>query len=191
MLLQIMEAPQQPIMPSGPDKVNLDETTESDYITEEVENVEQYLWSLYPEEAGIIDGTGLTGHVNWNDQYEGDAYVKVAAQNQCGAGVYSDSLYIIVSNPVGFEDITDDLTISIVPNPGNDFFVVNINSGNQKDITLSVLNYLGQQVIEDKQLNVNGDHSISLDLSHTEAGIYFVLIQYDNSRIVRKLMLNK
>jgi len=191
MLLQIIETPQQPVMPFGPDKVNVDETTESDYTIEEVENTEQYLWSLYPEEAGIIDGTGLTGHVVWNDQYEGDAYVKVAAQNQCGTGAHSDSLYIIVSNPVGFEDITDDLTISIVPNPGNDFFVVNINSGNQKDITLSVLNYLGQQVIENKQLNVNGDHSISLDLSHADAGIYFVLIQYDNSRIVRKLMLNK
>lgn len=191
MLLNLIAEVDQAEIPSGPEKVNVDEVTESDYVTEEVEGAEEYFWTLNPAEAGTIESNGLTGHVLWNTEFEGIAFIKVAAINQCGMGAFSDSLYVIVSNPVGLPESINEIDVLISPNPNTGLFNLNINSGIQQEITISVLNYISQQVVPETKINFKGDYHRRIDLSHAKAGIYFVVIQSGNHRIIQKLMINK
>ncbi len=49
-------------------------------------NATSYMWGMTPPAAGVITGSGTTATVNWNDNFAGNAYIQVRAQNACGGG---------------------------------------------------------------------------------------------------------
>lgn len=66
----------------------------STYTTTGAGNASSHEWVLEPAGAGSISGNGLTGIVNWNDTYTGQATVKVRGINSCGEGAYSNTLVV-------------------------------------------------------------------------------------------------
>jgi hypothetical protein len=86
-------------------------------------------------------------------------------------------------------EISDDLSMALVPNPTDGKFTIEIAAGKQQTVQLTVLNYLGQLVADLEKFEVNGRHTVTYDLSLQEAGIYFVMIQNGKNRIVRKLVI--
>lgn len=72
----------------------------------------------------------------------------------------------IVTNVI---DVENDL-MSMYPNPASDLVNIQLN---KKDLTVSVLNYLGQEV---KNVSVEGTE-IALDISVLETGLYFLQIK--------------
>jgi hypothetical protein len=66
------------------------------YTTSGAQYAQSYLWSLTPATAGTISGGGITGIVNWNSTFTGQADISVKGVNECGQGQPSSSLIVSV-----------------------------------------------------------------------------------------------
>ena len=58
-----------------------------------------YVWELVPAGSGEITSNLTEASVNWNNSYTGNAGVVITAQNNCGEGPPSDTLYIYIEAP--------------------------------------------------------------------------------------------
>jgi len=176
MELTFVNSPDDLEMPEGPELVDLKTVTQSEYTTLASQNANTYLWSIYPIEAGIITGNEITGTVNWNIEFEGEAWVKVAGVNNCGIGEFSDSLLVVVSNTVGINDITNN-EIDISPNPNNGIFAVSIPSHVNNTYNVSVINTHGKVVLQSKGIDFSNNAKVSFEISNASSGMYFVIIK--------------
>ncbi len=79
--------------PTGPTTVcaNLVNTS---YSTTGLPGISTYDWLLEPLDAGNVTGTGLTITLAWANEFLGNATLKVAGENDCGTGAYSDQVII-------------------------------------------------------------------------------------------------
>ena len=68
----------------------------SEYTTTGNVEADSYVWTLMPEEAGVIEGIDLVGTVTWNTDYEGEAYVSVQGVNFCGESEPSEEFVVSV-----------------------------------------------------------------------------------------------
>ena len=189
MMLSFNYLPKEPSIPEGPGHINLLSQTQSEYTTTITLDAESYLWSLHPLDAGTISGTGITGTVIWNLQYEGEAWVKVAGVNDCGQSEFSDSLLVVVSNTVGIVDFPKEIYVSVVPNPNNGRFVLNISSPENNTFDVSIINTLGSTVVKSSAISANNSGSKSFEIHDIPDGMYFVIVQDNNTRIVKKLLV--
>jgi len=191
MLLTFHESLPSPAKPDGPDYVDVYTTPSSDYTTQEISGAWYYEWLLDPAEAGTIDGNGFSVTVNWNSDYLGQAQISVSAINECGAGLYSETLDVTIDNTVGIpgnEQIAS--TLRIIPNPNQGLFKLEWNlSGNETSTRLQISNILGEIIYTAEALP--GVSFAELDLSSTKAGLYFAVISNGKDRIVRKLLITK
>ncbi|MFC1733885.1 T9SS type A sorting domain-containing protein [candidate division KSB1 bacterium] len=70
------------------------------YSTLGSSNTTSYYWSLSPTSSGIINGSGTSAVVDWNDSFTGNAYISVQGINNCGSGTPSNDITItIYANP--------------------------------------------------------------------------------------------
>ena len=185
MLLVYTTAPKQPEKPVGPVVINLNEVTITQYTTIDLPEADGYIWYLAPDEAGSISSAGIIGEVTWNDDFEGDAWISVAGTNECGIGVVSDSLQVEVGHFVGIDD-NESSSLSIVPNPNNGIFTINL-SGDMEPGEVLIYNTYGSVVnrimLEKK--------NTSIDLSSLPSGIYFIMLKGSESRIIEKLIIER
>lgn len=85
--------------------------------------------------------------------------------------------------PLGIETESEN-TISLFPNPAQNFFVV---GGLTSSNCLMTLSDLSGKIINRKELNASNN---LVDLSGIRSGIYFVTLEMENNRIVKKLVVN-
>ena len=189
MALSFTYFPVVPSMPTGPELVDLNSVSQSEYESNNVQYVDSYFWSLYPEDAGTISGTEIIGVVDWNIEFVGEAYVKVAGINDCGSGEFSDSLSITVINSVGVIDIQEEISVNIVPNPSSGKFTVAVSSSQQSIFDISIVNQLGKVIIESNEIDFGSVSEKSYEIDNVPAGIYYVIVQNNDSRIVKKLLI--
>ena len=64
------------------------------YSTTGLTGITSYDWVLEPSGAGNVSGTGLTVTVIWSSGFLGEATLKVAGENICGTGAYSNPVNI-------------------------------------------------------------------------------------------------
>jgi len=190
MLLNITFIPDYATMPEGPEQVDLQVVTQSEYTTLPVQDATHYQWELFPLEAGVFSGNATTATVTWNNQYEGEAWVKVSAVNDCGLGGFSDSLLVVVSNPVGIQTNPSVKTV-IAPNPSKGVFVLNISSQIDSEASIVVTNQLGKQVYTNNIFLNKGNVKVAINLSNEQAGLYFISTKTKKSVSVSKLLLIK
>jgi len=66
------------------------------YSIEKISNANSYVWSLTPDTAGFIIGSDTTIYVNFNENYNGKAYLSVKASDGVNYSTSSDSLEITI-----------------------------------------------------------------------------------------------
>ena len=189
MILSFNYFPAMPAMPVGPELVDLNSVTQSEYTTDIIQFADSYSWSLYPPEAGSILGTDVMGTVNWDMEFVGEAWVKVAGENDCGSGEFSDSLLVVVINSVGIANLQEEISVNIVPNPSTGIFTVAVASSKNSIFDISIINQLGETIIKSETIDLSGSSNKSFEIDNVQAGIYFVIVQNNNSRIVKKLLI--
>ncbi len=64
------------------------------YSTTGLTGITSYDWILEPVSAGNVSGTGLNVTVQWTNGFLGDVTLKVAGENICGTGAYSNPINI-------------------------------------------------------------------------------------------------
>lgn len=97
-------------------------------------------------------------------------------------GVLLEDLVINGTLSVSNEELLKSL--SIYPNPSNDIF--NINWNTNEKATISVYNYLGKLIVQEKSSLMN---SHSINLKGYSKGLYLVKIVSDNKQATKKIIL--
>ncbi|PCJ66274.1 MAG: hypothetical protein COA58_05725, partial [Bacteroidetes bacterium] len=97
-----------------------------------------------------------------------EAYYRLLQVDYNGAQEYSEIRVVLFNQDI------DKQTIHVYPNPFTSQVYVNVSGISESDISISVLNIEGKEVIQREVLNVQGLQK--LDLSHLDSGMYFITI---------------
>lgn len=190
MMLSFISEPDMAVIPDGPELVDLDVTASSEYITEFVAGASSYQWSIYPEDAGNIFGSSIVGTVVWNDDFEGNAWIKVAGVNDCGIGIESDSLEVEVGHFVGIYS-QSSAQVVVSPNPTQGLVNIDLQSIEDESIMIEITNQLGVTILSDKVSINNTGTKMQYNLSNQPAGIYYFKIKTSQSNIISKVLLTR
>ncbi len=180
--LSFNEIPSQALTPNGPVQVDLETTTTSVYSTEPVDETDYYAWSVSPATAGVFDGTTTEGTITWDGNYAGTAWIMVTAVNNCGEGNVSDSLQVIVANPVSIDN-NEDANISLLPNPNNGSFTLDLSEF-ESSSNVTIINIIGSEIYS---AIIDGKKVINL--TDIAKGVYFISIENNSNRIVKKMVV--
>jgi hypothetical protein len=103
-------------------------------------------------------------------------------------------IYLKYNPPVNVKENTALFanTTSFYPNPSSSKTSIDITvSQDVAGTTLSVFNSLGAQVMNKEVALHKGKNTVSVDTENLESGIYFVRIVNGESRITKKITINK
>jgi hypothetical protein len=176
-------------MPSGPDSVNLNKVSETEFGVTPVQDAESYGWTIDPVAAGTISGNSVTGTVTWDKTYRGDAFITVKGTNSCGDGTVSDQKTVTLYAPVGIND-QDNSGLRIYPNPTSGKLNIQFPSGSN-GISLRIYNTLGTTVFTETNINSDIKFTKTIDLSGLNAGVYFFKVDLKDGSVIRKIVIEK
>ena len=101
-----------PQKPKG-DSLVFQNTEKTNYEVPFVENANQYIWELSPDEAGSVSGNGYKTSIFWNTNYKDKDKVTLrvkAKNNTCGDSDFSEPLTITIQKAL-------DIKFVQAPNP--------------------------------------------------------------------------
>jgi len=79
--------------------------------------------------------------------------------------------------------------LDVYPNPSRDIFNVSFTSEKAQDITVRVMNMLGEEMIKECVQQHKGEYVKSINLNQYNKGIYLLEIITNNGTINKKLIL--
>lgn len=95
---------------------------------------------------------------------------------------------IEVISTIGIEDLENQLSFNIYPNPADNYVNINIQSADAKDLQINFTNQLGMIVLS-KAVQVNGAFNTQLDLSNLSGGIYLINFNGDQINQTSKVIV--
>ncbi len=141
------------------------------------------------------------GSISWSYQWTaptsslGDATIYTAAlfSNNNGGTTgditVTESLDITISENLDLTELTNELNLSVYPNPAIEEVHVNFNLNEDAAVKIQIIDLAGKytQVIANEMMT-SGEHSISSNLD-LPSGTYLVSIQKGTERLIEKLII--
>lgn len=115
-------------------------------------------------------------------------FVKFQATSNYGNNLWIDNINLS-SGTFGVEE-NGNVTMNLYPNPTADVVNLNLNLTSASDVTVSVVNYLGQTIMVRNLGNMNGNTTTQLDVSSLAPGVYNMTIN-TNGRISVKSFIKE
>lgn len=98
------------------------------------------------------------------------------------------SLHVRGTSTVGInENLTNNIHLSVYPNPSNGVFNINLNAETTENVNLSVKNIVGQTVLTEK-VSISGFTKETISLANQSNGLYFLTIENNNVTKTVKLV---
>lgn len=186
----VIDVPEIPPLPQGPEYVDLYYTAESEYTTVGSAESVVYEWSLEPTDAGNISILNITTiRVTWDTAFLGIAHLAVRGANECGPSEWSESLVIDVANTVGLIDPENQIIVSIFPNPGNGAFTIHLQSDMDGLVALCLFNPLGEIIFEKTDISLSGINSELMITTGAQSGIYYLQIENQSGVSMHKIIV--
>ena len=108
-----------------------------------------------------------------------------------GRGIWRADNLLSIQEPIEFNELKEDLSsISVYPNPSNDFANVAFAVNKSNDVTIELYDLNGKlvkSVINNNTLN-SGQHNIRFDVTDFPLGTYIILVKTDNDQKVVKFI---
>jgi hypothetical protein len=101
----------------------------------------------------------------------------------------SDTAYYNLNN-FGLEDQNYISQVTIYPNPTSNTYTVDLRDVNGDQITISIINVMGQTIYQKEFEVVNGEFIQTFDANDYANGVYTVDITVGNFSIRKKLIKN-
>jgi len=144
--------------------------------------------NTYQWQFNTTDIPGATNQ-SYTAMQTGFYTVVVGDSNSCKN---SASVYVLIS---GVDDVSGYANISIYPNPATDGLMVEwLNGFVGDEISISILNALGQEIFSSKQsrsIGISDDGRKEIDLSDLASGVYFIEIESQNIFLKKKIIITK
>ncbi len=112
--------------------------------------------------------------------------------NNGGSFAFSESTEFNLSDPTGIGSVTAEMDLTIYPNPFNDRTTVSFNLKKSEEVTLSLFNIVGQQIL-DRNLGMlgAGSHQTVIDGDGIRPGIYLLRLRSGANTTIRKVSVNR
>jgi PKD repeat protein len=144
-------------------------------------NAVSYLWLPGNQTTAsiVVDSAGI----GYNSQ---EFVVMVTDINTCAN---SGSKTITFINCTGIEDVIGLESVILYPNPNDGTFSLQIKSNRTIKVDLRIFDVIGTVHYEYNQLEINNDFSTKINLIDTKPGIYFITIQDENGKFIKKFLI--
>ncbi len=90
----------------------------------------------------------------------------------------------------GIISINNFTHIIIFPNPNAGSFTVQLETAMEKEIQVSVVNILGQEIFKTASEKLIGEYSKQIELENADAGVYFVRLRVDKEFANQKIIVH-
>jgi hypothetical protein len=156
------------------------------YITKYCKSLTTGEITKYRTISKLVENYGLlTEGLIWQEPDCGTADVSIYVFNCYGSGVFRYPTNAICSPTVATNELIES-PITISPNPSNTELRVNYPS----ELTLNsleLMNYLGQKIVVKKaEIKINYQ---TINVLNVPNGTYFLNLQFDNQRVVKKIII--
>jgi len=134
-----------------------------------------YQWS---DDNGVISSNQIITMIN-----SGNYYCIAIDSNNCqsaAAKYYYTNVDLTNINGTGF---------NIYPNPSQGLLIIEYTSIQNSDLTVNLINVLGQYVHLDTKKSFTGEYKNQIDLANYAKGVYFINIKLNNQNHYKKLIL--
>lgn len=138
-----------------------------------------YLFLLYDDAADGINGTVTIVDDSGNDLYFTDSFESLADANWN------------VSYLTNVNELSDNLSISVSPNPVNDLLNIDLSLESRLDFKMSINSVDGQVVMQENLNTISkGQTQLNYDLSAFAPGLYFLKLENEKGSVVHKFVKN-
>jgi len=114
-------------------------------------------------------------------------YWCVVTINGCSSDTSNHQYFIVI----GLETMPSSTSFNVYPVPNDGQFRVSISTPTVETYTIKVYNNLGMVIREIKNVEVNGTTERSIDLRPTPSGLYSVVIENGDKRMIKKILINR
>jgi hypothetical protein len=140
--------------------------------------------------VGTTKGKVIVGDSAFHPTVSGSYYVNVTNALAPKLTITSDTMEYaaslsseVISNADSREK-SDNVLISVYPNPARDF--INIYSESTKVLSLKMVDANGATIAE-RSLGNDADHDVRINIANYPAGIYFIQLQTSAGMVTRKI----
>ena len=158
------------------------------YEVPEISNTNTYEWVLEPEAAGSLESNGMDCTVLWDENWNGDAIIKVRGLNDCGEGDWSPEYSVLVEDCTGVEEM-EDKGFAVYPNPNNGVFHIVIEADDIVNIQL--FSSVGKLMFFESGIKVDGSINYTVDGIGLSEGIYYLTVKGSIVNFTRKIIISK
>jgi hypothetical protein len=118
--------------------------------------------------------------------------IKFVATSAYGNNLYLDNVNLSQLNPVGvFSTPLSNINIEVFPNPTSGDVNLTVNSINNSNYKINLINSLGQVIFE-KNFNFSiGINNIQIETKQYPEGIYNVVLESNNTKTTKKITIIK
>ncbi len=146
-------------------------------------NVSTYQWSV----PGVTSPT-MIADTSYFGQGAHTIYVTVTGTNGC---VKTDSIVITFVPCTGLEEINNNVSAVIYPNPANEILKIRLSSQTPESLNLSIVNILGEVVGSQEMININGSLEKSIDLHNFSEGVYLLRFENATTSATRQFVIKR
>lgn len=169
--------------PEGDERVCVNLTPTTQYLTHPYWAADKYSWTVTPPEAGTVKGNDSIVNIEWSSSFNGEAKIAVHLATECGASKTSDTLSVMIySDCTSVEDLKEEIvTVYFQPNPTH--ATANLKYTLPSGLThaaVTLVDLTGRVVYRGELNDASG--SLLIDVSALSSGIYQCIVNAENTR---------
>ncbi len=111
--------------------------------------------------------------------------------NECGDSPWSDTINIALVNTLGISELEQALNMQLYPNPNDGNFAIEFNTVKEMNVNIGVYNQAGASIYRIESLKLNGLKKQEFNLGHLSAGSYTVVIETEDGKLSRQLLIQE
>jgi len=93
------------------------------------------------------------------------------------------------SNVVFVRKKQSQIPVSIMPNPANGYVNINLNVDKNTDATVALIDKMGRRMLVQNEKLVKGPNTVFLNLDRFSAGVYAIVIETTEEKIIKQLII--
>ncbi len=144
--------------------------------------------SMVYNTAGLTGTTQQVSGLNPNTLY----YWRVRSATGTTQGFYSVKFTFTTGTSTGIDEIASGIfNVSIAPNPAKDNITLSAYTNSKGVINISVFDQLGRIVYDNILENSVGNLSHTIPVSHLKSGVYYLRLEVNGNRVMRKIAVGE